>query len=224
MIKAIATPLLRLTVRIKIEGKEHLPKQGPVILAANHRSFLDSMFIPLIVHRRVTFVAKAEYFDDKKTAWFFRAVGQIPIRREGGTASQGALDAAADVLAHGGVFGIYPEGTRTRDGLLHRGHTGVARLALRCNAPIVPVGLVGTDHVQPINRKLPRFGQTVIIRFGEPIDMEHYHQGEHDHLALRAITDEVMFELQQLSGYEYEDTYATKKAERLPTEDVKLAS
>ena len=224
MIKAIFTPLLRIMVRVKIEGQENLPQSGPVILAANHRSFLDSMFIPLIVKRRVTFVAKAEYFDSWKTAWFFRGVGQIPIRREGGSASQGALDAAADVLKSGGVFGIYPEGTRTRTGRLHRGHTGVARPALQCNAPIVPVGLVGTDEVQPVDRKLPHFGRTVTVRFGEALDMEHYHHEDHDHLTLRAITDELMFELQALSGYEYDDTYATKKAEDLPTEEVKLAS
>ena len=224
VIKAIVTPVMRIIVRVKVEGKENLPTSGPVILAANHRSFIDSLFIPLVVKRRVTFVAKAEYFDSKKTAWFFRGVGQIPIRREGGSASEGALAAAADVLNDGGVFGIYPEGTRTRTGRLHRGHTGVARLALQCNAPIVPIGLVGTDEVQPVDRKLPRFGRTVTVRFGEPIDMQHYHHEDHDHLTLRAITDEVMFELQSLSGYEYDDTYATKKAERLPTADVVLAS
>ena len=224
VIKAIVTPIMRVMVRVKVEGKENLPTSGPVILAANHRSFIDSLFIPLVVKRRVTFVAKAEYFDSKKTAWFFRGVGQIPIRREGGSASEGALAAAADVLNDGGVFGIYPEGTRTRTGRLHRGHTGVARLALQCNAPIVPIGLVGTDEVQPVDRKLPRFGRTVTVRFGEPIDMQHYHHEDHDHLTLRAITDEVMFELQALSGYEYDDTYATKKAERLPTEPVMLAS
>ena len=223
VIKAIVTPVMRIIVRVKVEGKENLPTSGPVILAANHRSFIDSLFIPLVVKRRVTFVAKAEYFDSKKTAWFFRGVGQIPIRREGGSASEGALAAAADVLNDGGVFGIYPEGTRTRTGRLHRGHTGVARLALQCNAPIVPIGLVGTDEVQPVDRKLPRFGRTVTVRFGEPIDMQHYHHEDHDHLTLRAITDEVMFELQSLSGYEYDDTYATKKAERLPTADVVLA-
>ncbi len=215
---------MRIIVRVKVEGKENLPTSGPVILAANHRSFIDSLFIPLVVKRRVTFVAKAEYFDSKKTAWFFRGVGQIPIRREGGSASEGALAAAADVLKGGGVFGIYPEGTRTRTGRLHRGHTGVARLALQCNAPIVPIGLVGTDEVQPVDRKLPRFGRTVTVRFGEPIDMQHYHLEDQDHLTLRAITDEVMFELQSLSGYEYDDTYATKKAERLPTAEVMLAS
>ena len=116
IVKIILTPILRIVNRVRVEGREHLPRSGAVILASNHRSFLDSIFIPMIVRRRVTIVAKAEYFDDPKTAWFFRAVGQIPIRREGGTASEGALAAATDVLRDGGVFGIYPEGTRTRDG------------------------------------------------------------------------------------------------------------
>ena len=209
-VKIVLTPILRVVYRIRVEGREHLPKCGPVILASNHRSFLDSIFIPLVVRRRVTFVAKAEYFDDPKTAWFFRAVGQIPIRREGGTASEGALAAATDVLEGGGVFGIYPEGTRTRDGLLHRGKTGVARLALGTSAPIVPVGLVGTDECQPTDKKLPRLFRKVTIRFGPPLSMEHYATREHDRLVLRQITDELMFEIGELSGYEYRDTYASK--------------
>ena len=210
IVKIILTPILRIVYRIRIEGREHLPRSGAVILASNHRSFLDSIFIPMVVRRRVTFVAKAEYFDDPKTAWFFRAVGQIPIRREGGTASEGALAAATDVLRDGGVFGIYPEGTRTRDGLLHKGKTGVARLALSTGAPIVPVGLIGTDECQPTDAKLPRLFRKVTIRFGPPLSMEHYASREHDRLVLRQITDELMFEIGELSGYEYRDTYASK--------------
>ena len=210
IVKVFLTPILRVVYRIRVEGREHLPKHGPVILASNHRSFLDSIFIPLIVRRRVTFVAKAEYFDDPKTAWFFRAVGQIPIRREGGSASEGALSAATDVLESGGVFGIYPEGTRTRDGLLHKGKTGVARLALGTGAPIVPVGLIGTDECQPTNAKLPRLFRKVTIRFGAPLSMAHYQGRSEDRLVLRQITDELMFEIGELSGYEYHDTYASK--------------
>jgi 1-acyl-sn-glycerol-3-phosphate acyltransferase len=224
VVKGCLTPVLRLGFRIKVEGREHLPKHGPVILASNHRSFLDSIFIPLVVRRRVTFVAKAEYFDDPKTAWFFRGVGQIPIRREGGSASERALDSAMDVLREGGVFGIYPEGTRTRDGYLHRGHTGVARLALRSGAPIVPVGLIGTDDIQPIDKRMPRFGRPVTIRFGEVLEPERYAGREQDHLALRELTDELMYEICQLSGYEYVDTYATRKAEDLPSEVAHVAS
>jgi len=224
VVKAVLTPVLRLLYRIRVEGRDGLPRDGPVILAANHRSFMDSLFLPLVIPRRVTFVAKAEYFDSVKTAWFFRAVGQIPIRREGGSASEGALAAATDVLQAGQVFGIYPEGTRTRDGHLHRGHTGVARLALRTSAPIVPVGMIGTDEVQATDAKLPRLFRRITIRFGEPIRPEHYNGREDDSLVLRAITDEVMFEIQHLSGYQYVDTYATKRAEDIPVETARVTT
>jgi 1-acyl-sn-glycerol-3-phosphate acyltransferase len=224
IIKVGLTPFIRAGVRVHVEGRDNVPKRGPVILAANHRSFLDSIFIPLVVHRRVTFVAKAEYFDDPKTAWFFRGVGQIPIRREGGSASERALASATEVLQDGNVFGIYPEGTRTRDGLLHRGHTGVARLAMRCGAPIVPVGLVGTDDVQPVDSKMPKFNRHITVRFGEPIDPARYAGLENDRLALRELTDEVMYEICQLSGYEYVDTYATKQAEDIPSDTARVAS
>lgn len=210
IVKIILTPILFLAYRVRIEGRGNIPSDGAVILAANHRSFMDSIFLPLVVSRRVTFVAKAEYFDDPKTAWFFRAVGQIPIRRGGGSASERALESATDVLDDGGVFSIYPEGTRTRDGLLHRGHTGVARLALRTGAPIVPVGLIGTDEVQPTDAKLPRFFRTITVRFGSPLDTLRLAGRHDDHLALRQVTDELMYEIHSLSGYEYENTYATK--------------
>src|SRR3954466_6910279 len=195
IVKIVLTPILHLVYRIRVEGKEHLPEKGPVILASNHRSFLDSIFIPLVIRRRVTFVAKAEYFDDKRVAWFFRGVGQIPIRREGGSASERALQSATEVLQAGGVFGIYPEGTRTRDGRLHRGHTGVARLALRTGAPIIPVGLVGTDEGQPVDSKLPKLFRHVRICFGEPIELGRYEGRADDRLALRDVADEVMFEI-----------------------------
>jgi 1-acyl-sn-glycerol-3-phosphate acyltransferase len=224
IVKGILTPVLRLLVRIRVEGRENVPHRGAVILASNHRSFLDSIFIPLVLRRRVTFVAKAEYFDDPKTAWFFRSCGQIPIRREGGSASERALASATEVLRSGKVFAIYPEGTRTRDGLLHRGHTGLARLAMRCNVPIVPIGLIGSDDVQPVDSRLPKLFRAVTIRFGEPIDPERYAGREHDRMALRELTDEVMFEICQLSGYEYVDTYATKHAEDIPTETARVAS
>jgi 1-acyl-sn-glycerol-3-phosphate acyltransferase len=224
IVKGALTPVLGVCFRVKVEGREHLPKRGPVILASNHRSFLDSIFIPLVVRRRVTFVAKAEYFDDPKTAWFFRGVGQIPIRREGGSASERALASASEVLGGGGVFGIYPEGTRTRDGFLHRGHTGVARLALRTGTPIVPVGLIGTDEVQPVDKRMPRLFRRVTVRFGEPLDPARYADADVEHLALRELTDEVMYEIGQLSGYEYVDTYATKKAEDIPIEIAHVAS
>lgn len=224
LMKVILTPLLRGFYRVRVEGRAGVPDDGPVILAANHRSFLDSLFLPLVLGRRVTFVAKAEYFDDRKTAWFFRGCGQIPIRREGGTASERALASATDVLQRKKVFAIYPEGTRTRDGLLHKGHTGAARLALRCNAPIIPIGLVGTDDVQPVDARLPRLFRRVTIRFGEPIEPGRYAEATNDRLALRELTDEVMYEIAQLSGYEYIDTYATKQAEDIPTDIARVAS
>ena len=215
ILKAVLTPLLYGAFRVRVEGRDNIPAAGAVIYAANHRSFIDSIFLPLVLRRRMTFVAKAEYFDDPRSAWFFRAVGQIPIRREGGSASQRALDAATAVLDQGGQFGIYPEGTRTRSGLLHRGHTGVARLALRTGAPLVPVGLIGTDEIQPTDSKMPRLFRTVTVRFGSPIDLAHYAGRADDHLALRQLTDELMYEIHELSGYEYSDSYATKS----PTPD-----
>jgi 1-acyl-sn-glycerol-3-phosphate acyltransferase len=224
VVKAVLTPIIRVCFRVKIEGRENVPKQGPIILASNHRSFLDSIFLPAVLRRRVTFVAKAEYFDDPKSAWFFRGVGQIPIRREGGSASERALASATEVLEGGGVFAIYPEGTRTRDGYLHRGHTGVARLSLRTGTAIVPVGLIGTDDVQPVDKRMPRLFRRVVIRFGTPLEPDRFGEYEQERLALRDLTDEVMFEIAQLSGYEYVDTYATKKAEDIPIDIAHVAS
>ena len=211
LVKALLTPILRFFYRVKVEGLEHLPEKGPVILASNHVSFCDSIFLPMVLRRRVTFVAKAEYFDDPKTAWFFRAVGQIPIRRDGGTASAGALAAARDVLDSGGVFGIYPEGTRSPDGRLYRGHTGVARLGLQCRAPIVPVAMVGTREAQPIGQVVPNLFVPITIRLGRPLVYPHLYDRVDDRLALRAITDEVMYELRELSGQEYVPQYAKRK-------------
>src|SRR5437660_9436477 len=147
-LKFLLTPVLRFLFRVRVEGGEHIPTTGAAILASNHVSFSDSIFLPLVLRRRITFVAKAEYFDDPKTAWFFRAVGQIPIKRGGGSASQRALDSAMEVLQDGGLFGIYPEGTRSPDGKLYKGHTGVARLALKSGAPVIAVAMIGTREAQ----------------------------------------------------------------------------
>jgi 1-acyl-sn-glycerol-3-phosphate acyltransferase len=165
----------------------------------------------MVVRRRVTFVAKAEYFDDPKTAWFFRALGQIPVKREGGSAAEGALAAAREVLNGSGVFGIYPEGTRSPDGLLHRGHTGVARLALHCRVPVLAVAMIGTRELQPIGQVRPRLFMPVTIRFSAPMTFERYYERADDPRALRQITDEIMFELRQISGQEYVDSYAARK-------------
>ena len=211
LVKAVLTPILRFFYRVKVEGLEHLPAEGPVILASNHVSFCDSFFLPMVLKRRVTFVAKAEYFDDKRTAWFFRAVGQIPIRRDGGSASAGALAAAREVLEKGGVFGIYPEGTRSPDGRLYRGHTGVARLALQTRAPIIPVAMIGTREAQPIGQVIPNVFIPITVRLGRPLTYERYYDRPDDRLALRDITDEVMYELRELSGQEYVPTYAKRR-------------
>lgn len=210
-VKILLTPIFRLLWRVRIEGESCVPSSGPVVLAPNHVSFLDSFFLPLVVRRRVTFVAKAEYFDSWKTAWFFRAVGQIPMRREGGSASERALAAARDVLQSGGVLGIYPEGTRSPDGRLYRGHTGVARLAIGCRVPVVPVGLVGTSEVQRPGSNLPRPFKRVTVRFGDPLEVSRYERVDAaDPMALRDLTDELMFEIRTLTAQEYVDRYAKR--------------
>jgi 1-acyl-sn-glycerol-3-phosphate acyltransferase len=166
--------------------------------------------------RRITFVGKAEYMDSWKTKYIFPALGMIPIDRSGGSAAENALNAAAKVLKQGEFFGIYPEGTRSRDGRLHRGHTGVARLALQTGCPIFPVGLQGTLEVQPPDAPMPRPFRMMRVRIGRPIDVTRYADRSSDRMTLRQITDEVMYEIRSLSGQEYVDTYATKKSENLP--------
>jgi 1-acyl-sn-glycerol-3-phosphate acyltransferase len=210
VVKAILTPVLRLLFKVRTDGKDGVPAQGAAILASNHLSFSDSIFLPLVLRRRITFVAKAEYFDDPKTAWFFRAVGQIPIRRGGGSASQRALDSAMDVLQDGGLFGIYPEGTRSPDGKLYKGHTGVARLALKSGAPVIAVAMVGTREAQPIGQVKPNFFSPIGVKFSKPMYFDRYNDRADDPRVLRQITDEIMFELRALSGQDYVDRYAKR--------------
>ena len=218
-------PLLRFFFRVRVEGLEHIPNDGAVIMASNHVSFCDSVFLPLVLKRRITFVAKAEYFDDPKTAWFFRAIGQIPIRREGGSASQRALDTARGILEDGGIFGIYPEGTRSPDGRLYKGHTGVARLALQTNTPIIPVAMIGTAEAQPIGQVKPKLFMPITVKFGRPVNVERYVGAADDPTVLRSITDEVMYELRELTGQEYVNAYAKRKdTESMPAaEPAKVA-
>lgn len=208
MTKIFLTPFLRLLYRIRVEGREHLPERGPAILASNHISFCDSFFLPLVVPRRVTYVAKAEYFDNWKVAWFFRANGHIPVRRGAGADWKRALESAAEVLDAGGLFGIYPEGTRSKDGRLHRGHTGVAMLALRTGAPVVPIAFIGTDKAQPVGARMMRPFKSVTIRIGPPLDFSAQAGQPSGQRVLRAITDTVMGEIQRLSGQEYTGRYA----------------
>jgi 1-acyl-sn-glycerol-3-phosphate acyltransferase len=216
--KAVLKPIFRFAWRVRTEGLEHVPATGPAIIAPNHTSVLDSFFVPLVLRRRITYVGKAEYMDDWKTKVLFPAMGMIPIDRSGGDASQRALDASARILESGELFGIYPEGTRSRGGDLHRGHTGVARLALRTHSPIIPVGIIGSREVQPPDASLPRPFREVTIRFGEPIDACRYADRVSDPLVLRQITDELMYEIRGLSGQEYVDQYATKTHESIPSE------
>jgi 1-acyl-sn-glycerol-3-phosphate acyltransferase len=231
--KAILKPLLLGLYRIKAEGLENVPKDGPAIIAANHLSFLDSFFIPLVVQRRkVTYLAKADYFKSWKTAWFFNMVGQIPVERDDKAKSQAALETGLMVLKDGNLLGIYPEGTRSPDGSLYRGRTGVARLALAANVPIIPCGLIGSDDVMPKAAKFPRLrpGIRVRVRFGKPIDVSRFADRDRDRLVLRSLTDELMFEIMQLSGQDYKDEYASRSATiplpesvRPPEDDIVLS-
>ena len=207
-------PLLRLIFRPQVEGLEHVPETGPVILASNHLSFSDSIFTPLIVKRKVTFIAKAEYFTGKGlkgrlTKMFFVGSGTIPVDRSGGRAARAALDTQLAVLRAGGIAGIYPEGTRSPDGRLYRGKTGVARLALESGAPVVPMAMLNSDTIQPTGQIVPNLGR-VRIRFGPPLDFSRYAGMAGDRFVERAVTDEIMYELMELSGREYVDTYAQK--------------
>ena len=211
VVKAVLGPILRLLFKIRVEGIEHVPQHGPVILASNHLSFSDSIFLPLVLDRRVIFVAKAEYFEQRKTAWFFKLMGQIPVKRGGGADSQRALESAKEVLDGGGVFAIYPEGTRSPDGRLYKGRTGVARLALDTGAPVVVAAMIGTREAQPIGQVKPNFGSPVTIKFSAPLHFDRFQGSRHDPLVLRQITDEIMFELRELSGQVYVNEYAPKK-------------
>jgi 1-acyl-sn-glycerol-3-phosphate acyltransferase len=172
--------------------------------------------------RNISFVGKSEYMDSWKTRRLFPALGMIPIDRSGGEKSNTALDAAENVLRRGELFGIFPEGTRSRDGMLYKGHTGAARLALKVGCPIFPVGVVGTREIQPPDAKFPRLGGTVTIRIGAPISAERYLDRHDDHLILRELIDEVMFEIRSLTGQEYRNVYATKRAETLPSDIAQM--
>ena len=202
--KAVLDRPLRRAYDLEIDGLDRVP-EGSSILAANHRSFMDSIFLALAVDRPVSFLAKAEYFDRRRTAWLFRATGQIPVRRGSPTGARRAQGAAVDVLARGGTVGVYPEGTRSRDGLLHRGNLGPARLAATSGAPIVPIGIVGTDTVQPPDQRLPRVGQHITIRFGAPVRIDS--RAADDRNRLRDDTDALMTTIADLCGQQYVDRY-----------------
>jgi 1-acyl-sn-glycerol-3-phosphate acyltransferase len=226
IVKAILTPILRTLFRPWIEGGEHIPAEGAAILASNHLSFSDSIFLPLVVPRRITFLAKADYFTGKGvkgklTKGFFSGVGQVPIDRSGGAASEAALRTGKRILTDGNLLGLYPEGTRSPDGRLYRGKTGVARMALEAGVPVIPVAMINTDVVQPTGKKIPNLGR-VGIRVGKPLDFSRYQGMEGDRFVLRSITDEIMYELMLLSGQEYVDQYAT--AAKADIEDARKAA
>ncbi|MER5294010.1 lysophospholipid acyltransferase family protein [Streptomyces pharetrae] len=205
-------PLLRLVFRPRIEGLEHVPASGPAIVAGNHLSFSDHFLMPAVLKRRITFLAKAEYFTGpglkgRLTAAFFRSAGQIPVDRSGKDAGQAAIREGLGVLGKDELLGIYPEGTRSHDGRLYKGKVGVAVMALRAGVPVVPCAMIGTFEAQPPGRKLPRV-RPVTIRFGEPLDFSRYAGMENEKAILRAVTDEIMYAILSLSGQEYVDRYA----------------
>ncbi len=208
--KALVGPLARHLWKFDLRGYDRLPTEGPAILCPNHVSFLDSAFLMLTVPRRISFVGKAEYMDSWKTKFVFPAMGMIPIDRAGGERSATALEAAEAVLRRGELFGIFPEGTRSRDGRLYKGRTGAARLALAVGCPIFPVGVVGTREIQPPDAKLPKLRKPCSITIGRPVRVRD--RGDH-HLALRAAMDEVMYEIAQMTGQEYRNVYAGSKPE-----------
>src|SRR5258708_337990 len=220
VVKAIIGPFLRLLFRPWAEGIENVPREGPAILASNHLSFSDHFFAPLPLPRKVVFLAKSEYFTGRgikglMSKAFFSGVGQIPVDRTGGEASERALRTGLRVLASGDLLGIYPEGTRTPDGRLYRGKTGVARLALEARAPVVPTAMIGGFEFQPPGKLTPRLRIRPGVRFGKPLDFSRYYGLEQDTIVLRAMTDEIMYELMKLSGQEYVDVYAQRAKGRL---------
>lgn len=221
-------PVLKLLFRPWVKGLDNIPAQGAAIIASNHLSFSDSIFMPLMVRRPVVFLAKSEYFTGtgikgRLTALFFRLTNQLPMDRSGGAASAASLNAGMEVLNHGGLLGIYPEGTRSPDSRLYRGKVGVARLALEAGVPVVPVAMIGTDKVQPIGKRLPNIRRIGMI-FGEPLDFSHYRDRAEDREVQRKVADQVMFELQRLSGQEYVDEYAAVVKLRMAGKAVEPAA
>ncbi len=214
----ILGPAVRKLFRPIVEGPENVPESGPAILASNHLSYADWVFMPMVLDRRVTFVAKSDYFTGAGIkGWtqkrFFAGTGQVPIDRSGGRASEGALRAGLKVLQRGDLFAIYPEGTRSHDGRLYKGRTGVARLALEAEVPVIPTAVIGTDVIAPPGKIVSRIISPT-VKFGTPLDFSRYAGMSEDRFILRSITDEIMYTIMELSGQEYVDVYApTAKAQ-----------
>lgn len=212
-------PLLKAIFRPWIVGQRNIPGEGGAILASNHLSFADSVFLPLMIDRRVSFLAKSDYFTGRgirgwATRLFFKATGQIPIDRSVGKATEASLNTGLAVLANEDLLGIYPEGTRSPDGRLYRGRTGIARMALEARVPVVPVVMVDTDTIMPIGTRMPRIGRVGVV-IGEPLDFSRFAGLEGDRYVLRSVTDEIMVALQRLGEQYYEDLYASSVKERL---------
>ena len=210
-------PWLRVLFRPWVEGLENIPPRGAAILASNHLSFSDSFILPLVVPRSIVFLAKSDYFTGRGfKGWFsrvfFTSVGQVPVDRSGGRASEAAITTATRVLSEDSLLGIYPEGTRSPNGIMYRGKTGVARMALEAKVPVIPVAMINTYEIQPPGHILPRLYR-VGVRIGRPLDFRRYEGLEDDRFVLRSVTDEIMYALMELSGQEYVDMYATRAKE-----------
>lgn len=218
-LRAFLTPFLMLAFRPKVKGLRNVPATGPVIIASNHLSFSDSIFMPLVVPRKVTFLAKSEYFTSpgakgllKKLT--FIALGQVPVDRSGGRRSEAALITGLQLLADNECLGIYPEGTRSPDGRLYKGRSGIARLAIESGAPIIPVAMFNTEKIQPTGKVIPKIMRVKMV-FGEPMNFEG---DSSDLLHLRDVTDQIMKKIQELSGQEYVDIYASRRKDELKDE------
>jgi 1-acyl-sn-glycerol-3-phosphate acyltransferase len=214
-------PVVKAIFRPWVVGRANVPKNGAAILASNHLSFADSIFLPLMIDRPMSFLAKSDYFTGRglkgwATKFFMKATGQLPIDRSGGKASEASLNTGLQVLGRGDLLGIYPEGTRSPDGRLYRGRTGIARMALEAKVPVIPVVMVDTDTAMPIGQRLPRVVRVGIV-IGEPLDFSRYAGMENDRYILRSVTDEIMVALHRLGSQQYDDVYASTVKDRLPT-------
>lgn len=221
IMKVLVAPFLISTFRPWTRGIDNVPASGPVIFASNHLSFVDSVFLPVVVDRHITFLAKSDYFTAPGfRGWLqkeiFYGLGQVPIDRSGGKASEESLNSGLGVLAEGRQLGIYPEGTRSPDGRLYRGRTGIARMVLDSGATVIPVAMVDTDKIQPLGVRIPKVRRVGVV-FGEPLDFSRFAGLEGDRFVLRSITDEIMYELSRLSGQEYVDVYASSVRAKNPT-------
>jgi 1-acyl-sn-glycerol-3-phosphate acyltransferase len=216
-------PILNLLFRPWVRGSENVPRKGGAVLASNHLSFVDSIFLPLKVKRPVTFLAKSDYFTGRglKGAvirWFFKSTGQLPIDRSGGKASEDSLNTGLGVLERQLLLGIYPEGTRSPDGKLYRGRTGIARMILEAQVPVVPVAMIDTDKVQPLGAKYPKIHR-VGVKFGQELDFSRFAGMEGERVVLRAVTDQIIYRIKELSGQRYEDVYASTIRNRMARQE-----